>query len=344
MLNKKSAGFVIIAACFWPPMNAQPVNQQWLIESVEGQWEVWEQGQKPRPMGEKFEVLTPACQIRCVTTSRSQGQTCEQAHSRLYYTTEVNGLVTRVPLPLEPKLKVNKWTQVPIPTTPPVIKLAAEIQDLMGKVGVRGGAAKASPVCSGDLPLLVPACGETIDVDDFRVQWVPRPTEAGKVFVLFVGSADSSERRRWNFINAEAGEFKDQELQKYLSSLELPDRGTDVTIRLMRSESLDAVRLLRLLSEPDEAEHRKRMNAISLKPGLTGKIAQMEEFLNMGMWSKAAEISRQLLEDAPESIEIKKYALVGLCPSNFAEEIARVRNSLKEAGVTGFCETEGAGR
>jgi hypothetical protein len=62
----------------------------------------------------------------------------------------------------------------------------------------------------------------------------------------------------------------------------------------------------------------------------------------MRMWSRAAEMSEQLLRDAPHSIEIKKYALIGLCHSDLADRIAQLRSSLKDAGVTGLCDAPGA--
>jgi len=50
-----------------------------------------------------------------------------------------------------------------------------------------------------------------------------------------VGGADSSEKRRWNGIPADAGEYQAKTLDDYLIGLQLPDRATDVTIRLMRT-------------------------------------------------------------------------------------------------------------
>jgi len=120
----------------------------------------------------------------------------------------------------------------------------------------------------------------------------------------------------------------------------LPDRVSDVTIRLMRTEGFDAVRLLHLPSRADDATYRKKLSALSLLPDLARNLALLDEFLRMGMWSRAADVARELLRDAPQSVETRKYALVGLCGSDFADEIARLRSSLRDAGVTGLCEPE----
>ena len=333
MFLKRIATILALASSLTTVLRAQVANQQWLIESIEGRWEVQEEGKKPRPMSEKFEVLTPACQIRCVAMP-----------CKLNYSTETANGVAVKPMPLPTKLKLNRFFPVPVPTEPPVVKLAAEIQELVGKVGIRSGAAKESPACTGELPLIAPACGETIDVDDFRLVWISRRTEAGKAFTLLVGGADSSERRRWNTLRADVGEFREQTLQSYLSSLQLPDRATDVTIRVMRTESLYAERLVHLPSRSDEEQHRKKLAVISLMPPLAGRIARMEQLLKMGMWSNAGDLSRKLIEDTPDSVEIQKYALVGLCASGFASEIAKVRGLLSDAGVTGFCQEERTGR
>jgi hypothetical protein len=76
-----------------------------------------------------------------------------------------------------------------------------------------------------------------------------RPADAGKLYTLFVGSADSSERRRWNSISADTGRFELKAMQQYLADLQSPNRAVDVTIRLMRTETLDAVRLVQLPSD-----------------------------------------------------------------------------------------------
>ena len=192
------------------------------------------------------------------------------------------------------------------------------------------------------MPLLAPSCGELLDPQGFTLQWTPRATEKGKTFTVLAGGADSSERRRWNAIAADAGTFHTKSLDDYLLSLELPDRATDVTIRVMRTESLDAIRLVRLPSRADDAEYRKKLDATALLPPLSADLARLELFLSSARWSKAAEIAQKFVRDAPDSLELRKYALIGFCRSDFADDIARLRTSLREAGVTGFCDAEGA--
>jgi hypothetical protein len=331
MLIKRIVVVVSAVACWHPMLEGQEATQQLLIERIGGKWEVQAPGQSPRPMGGKYDVLTTAFKIHCLELPCS-----------LSYSTEREGKIVTDELvfPIPPKRLLTQWILVPAPKDPPVARMAAELQQIIGRIGIRGGASKASPACSGDLQLVSPSCGETVDAADFRLKWINRPTEAGKALTLLVNGADSSERRRWDFISADAGEFRDASLGEYLASLQLPDRATDVTIRLMRTESFSAVRLLSLLSRADYAEYQKKLTAWSLLPDLARNLKLLEQFLRMRMWSRAADIARELLRNAPESLEIRKYALVGLCGSDFADDIAKLRSSLKDAGVTGFCESE----
>jgi hypothetical protein len=326
MIGKRIALAVVLSLCLVP--SAQGSGGQWLIEGVQGKWEVREGNQRPHVMG-KFEILTAKSKVRCL-----------KLPCVLTYSTS-DGATKPLPLPQSPPARLNQWLDVREPSGTPAGPRAAGLQAIIAKIGTRAGRQKDSPVCSGTLPLLAPTCGELIDPVDFKLQWLVRPSEAGKLLTLLVGGADTSEKKRWNAIQAGWGEFRTKTLEEYLLNLELPDRATDVTIRLMRTESLDAIRLVRLPSRPDDAEYRKRLKTLSLLPDLTRNLAMLDQFLKAGMWSKAAEVSHQLLGDAPDSLEIRKYALVGLCRSGFVEEIAKLRGSLRDAGVTGFCDTEG---
>jgi hypothetical protein len=134
---------------------SQAPPTQWLIERVEGVWEVRETGQKERLVNGKYDVITTASMIRCVK------QPCI-----LEYSTDggrAKSIFIKPPV-------LSQWVPVPRPVDPPVAKTAAELQQMIGRAGVRGGADKAGPACTGDLPLLAPTCFETIDPQDFRLE------------------------------------------------------------------------------------------------------------------------------------------------------------------------------
>jgi len=310
---------------------AQAVTALWLIQNTDGgEWSVQEGSQKARAM-DKFEVLT-----------RTDRIVCRKAPCTLLYSTEAGGTNPFPPPPFK-ALRVGESFAIPAPPAqadPPAGRWASDFQEIIASVGVRGGRRKDSPTCFGELALVAPSCGEMLDAEDFTVRWVPS-AEAGKTLTLMVGGADSSERRRWNVPTAD-GMFKSRVLDDYLVSLELPDRPTDVTIRLMRTESLSATRLVRLPSRADDVEFRKKLKSAALLSELHRNLSVLEALLRMRMWSRAAEMSEQLLRDAPHSIEIKKYALIGLCHSDLADRIAQLRSSLKDAGVTGLCDAAGA--
>jgi hypothetical protein len=280
----------------------------------------------------KFEVLTPDSKIRCLKLPCTLRYATDQGTSKPY------------PFSQSPQQRLNQWIAVGSPPGSPAGPRAAGLQELIAKIGVRGARRKDTPVCSGTLQLLAPTCGELIDPVGFTLQWIAPPADAGRPLTVFVGGADSSERKRWNGIPAEAGQYQARSLDDYLAGLQLPDRSTDVTIRLMRTENRDAIRLVRLRSRAEDAEYRRRLDAVSQRPPLSRDLGMLELFLTSGMWSKAAEISQHLLRDAPESLELRKYALVGFCRSDFADEIARLRARLKDAGVTSFCPPEETSR
>jgi len=301
---------------------------QYLIEHMDGGWEVRAKGQKERPVGDRFDVITTADQVRCV-----------KAPCVLEYSTEGS------PKPLFASTAApSGWMTVPPPTGSPVVQTAVGMQQLVSRTDASAVAEKGDTACSGDLQLLAPRCREMLDTLDVRLRWTPRPADAGKTYTLLVGATDSSERRRWNGIKADDGEFASGTLQEYLASLQRPNRAVDITLRLMRTENLDAIRYVRIQSTADEAEHRRVLQQLGSLAELPRLLGSLQEFLKMGMWSRAADVSRTLLETAPSSVELQKYALVGLCGSDFVDDIAKLRRSLRAAGVSGLCEPAGGVR
>jgi hypothetical protein len=320
-MSARTCAIIVGVVLMLGSAGAQPAREgQYLIERVGGQWEVREKG-KDRPLADKYDVITTACQVRC-----------KKAPCTLEYSTDS----VAKPVFEKPPV-VGRWLPVPRPTEPPVAPSAVDIQQLIAAAGVRGGAKKDSPTCGGDLLLLAPRCGELIDPVGFAVRWTPRPADAGKLYGLILGPTDSTDRRRWN-MNADAGAFQSKVVQDYLTSLRLADRPTDISLRLMRTENLDAFRQVRLMGIADEAEYRRTLRTFDQLAELPRQLSYLQQYLKMEMWSKAAEISRSLLEVAPESLEIRKYALIGYCGSDFTEETARLRGALRDAGVKGICE------
>jgi len=319
--------------------HAQVVGDLWLIESSkDGEWTVQEGRHKPRAM-DKYEALARGDKITCVKAPCALSYLFESGEMKAFPPSGplkpgVLFMIQTTPSRAGAATAANASSN----SSAPSLRKAEDFQELIAHVAIRGGRRKDSPTCFGEFPLVAPSCGETIDVADFRLRWTATP-DAGKLVTVMLGGADSSERRRWN-VPADAGEFRSKAVEDYLASLQLPDRPTDVTIRLVRTENLSATRLVRLPSRADDAEYRKKLQAASLMPDLPKNLTLLEHFLRMQMWSKAAAVSEQLLRDAPHSLEIRKYAMVGLCHSDLADQIAKLRTSLKEEGVTGFCEAE----
>ena len=83
----------------------------------------------------------------------------------------------------------------------------------------------------------------------------------------------------------------------------------DVTLRLMRSERLDVIRLVRLPAQAEEAAHHKELVAASQLADLARNLKYLVEFVRIGMWSKAADVAEQLRKDNPASSEVLKFAM-----------------------------------
>jgi hypothetical protein len=321
-----TAGKGLAASALNRPANhAEP---EYLVEAAAGAWQVREHGQATRPLGTDFDLLSAGSEIRCV-----------RAPCTLTYSTQS----TPQPLFVKPPA-LNSWTRVPTSANPIAVPTATDLDPLVESASVRAAAQKDSTTCGGSLRLLAPRCHETLDTLDVKLQWAATADDQDKTYSLVIGATDASGRRRWNGIKAGDGAFQSQAVQDYLASLQRPDRPVDVTLRLMRAENFDAVRLVRLQSTADEAVHRtalRRFDSVSELPRLLGSL---EEFLKLGMWSRAADVSHSLLQAAPNSLEVDKYALVGLCASDFSDDIARLRRTLHDAGIAGVCEAQGAGR
>ena len=112
-------------------------------------------------------------------------------------------------------------------------------------------------------------------------------------------------------------------------------------IRLMRTETVDASRMVRVLSGADQRAFEAKVNGYGRLADLPRRLKTIEEALKLEMWTKAADLALALERESPESLEIKKYTLIGVCGSDYANEIARLRSTLSDAGVKGICAPEG---
>ena len=123
-----------------------------------------------------------------------------------------------------------------------------------------------------------------------------------------------------------------------MSRLQAVDHDVDIVIRLMRTENLSATRMVRLPSRAKDAVFQAKIQSAAVLPGLTRNLYLLQEYLRMDMWSKAADLSQELVRESPSNLQIRKFALLGLCRSDFAEDIERLRASLRDAGMRDICE------
>jgi len=314
---------LLLVSMFGATLGAQNANDQWLIVEAKGDVQVSHRGEKPSAIG-RYDVVTRKSRLFCGKPPCSLG-----------YYSPADAKVVTVSL----NRAQSSFDEMKVSRPAPInAKGFDEFVELLATKAVPAGRRKNTPTCHGDLPLTAPTCGETIEPEEFTIRWEPQTSEPATTYTLLVGSADSSERRRWNGLSSATGEFSSLAVLQHLRRLQVRDRPTDVTIRLMRTSTLDAVRLVRLASRAEQDERRRRREERAQMPSLPRQLSDLKDYIEAEMWSRAADISRQLLRDAPRSIEIQKYALVGLCHSGEASEIVRLRSALKKVGTTGICE------
>jgi hypothetical protein len=299
---------------------------QWLIERVGGAWDVREDPRKRvhRQVVEKYDVLTAGSQVRCT-----------KLPCVLDYSTD--GVAARPLFAKAPPL--NSWVIVPKPKEQPVAPAAREMLGTIGRAGVRGGANKAPGICGGELTLLAPTCQEVVDPATFRLIWQVRPSEAGKDLLIQVWAADATERRRF-YVAADAEQLQRPDLNNYLRDLQQNDRPTDVMVRLMRTENVDVSRMVKVLSYADQLAFNARVASYQRLAELPRQLKTIEAALKLQMWTRAADLALELERGNPASLEIRKYALVGVCASDYAHEIARLKSALNDVGVKGICDSK----
>lgn len=321
----KTCSWLVVVWLSGATVVGQNANDQWLIVETKGDVQVSHRGEKPSAIG-RYDVVTRKSRLYCGKPPCSLG----------YYSPADAKVVTvslTRPQSSFDEMRVSRPASINA-------KGFDEFVELLATKAVPAGRRKNTPTCHGDLPLTAPTCGETIDPEEFTVRWEPQAASTATTYTLLIGSTDSSERRRWNGLSSATGEFSALSVLQHLRRLQLRDRPTDVTIRLMRTSTLDAVRLVRLSSRVEQDERRQRQAERAQMPHLPRQLADLKDYIEAEMWSRAADVSRQLLRDAPRSIEIQKYALVGLCHSGEAAEIVRLRSALKKVGTTDICKEE----
>jgi hypothetical protein len=301
----------------------------WLIKEATGRWEYREGTGEPRELTGKYDCLKPGGQVRCLDTDLRR---CE-----LRYLTDPRSTATRK---LEVELQQSgQWVSLRNLKPPPPPLLRTTTADLVAKFkgATMAGGSRAASGCSGDFPLKSPACGDNIDISDFRVHWKPTTEDPARKLSVMVEQVDGKTDLFRGNTSASLGEFADARLNDFLRKIQGKNEAVDITVTIKADGGRSAVRLVHILPSrlTDQYETRVR-EIVSNDPFLRG-VARMSLAMDEGMSSRAAEEACRLMDLAGGSPYLLEYALAGLCQSDFEDERTRLRKYVPDEKYKRIC-------
>lgn len=248
---------------------------------------------------------------------------------------------------LTDKLPANRW--LPLATvkdlreqTPPqLVKTNRALIEEMRTKTRRGGVDKASG-CTGVLPVVAPACLETIDIDDFAIEWSAGSIR-GTYASLFIDTRDERQTRsmRLDRIALREHRFSDPRIKRFLEDVQRDDQPTSVLIRLSQAQGVEAIRVITVPSKIEQNGYRAELAKIDAQQPAIRQIGALSVYIKFALWTKAALQARELLVLEPDDEFIKAYALVGFCQSGYTHETETLRTSLRAQGTNDICPVGG---
>jgi hypothetical protein len=291
----------------------------------------------------KYNQLRPSDEVFCRAPIGRVNSTSRGAAAETGEVCSLWFITADAPKPqkLTDKIPHNRWVllssikDVPVPIQ--LVKSSRELLEEMGNKTKREGLSKGSG-CSGSLPLVAPACRDTIDLNDFSVEWTD-PAGGGTYATLFVETIDELQSRSMRFdrIPLAAHRYESDRLRKYLEDIQKDTAPTSVSMRLSQSQNVEATRIVTVPSRVEQKGFHDELQMIKAQHALVRDIAVLSVYINFGCWSKAGKQARELLALAPDDEIVKTYALIGFCQSGYSRETEELRTSLKRLGITGIC-------
>jgi hypothetical protein len=252
----------------------------------------------------------------------------------MYLTADSTGILTD-------QLPANRWvslTSIPdIPKPSPMVRSSRDLLEEMGKKARRGGLSKGSG-CSGNLPVMVPVCGETIDPGDFAIEWTD-PPDGGNYATLFVNTIDElhSQSLRLDRIPLSAHRYDNARLREFLQGVQKDSAPTNIVLRLSQSQENESSRIVTIPSRIDQKGLHEAIEMVQGQQDLIRDMSLISIYVDFGLWSKAGQQARQLLTLAPDEDLVMTYALIGFCQSGYTREAAELRTRLNRLGITDVC-------
>jgi hypothetical protein len=307
----------------------------WIIKSssVKGRWEYQQPGTaalriEARPEFPKYFGLRSEGKVRCLET---RVETCQ-----LFYLSEGADLELRLDIK---GLRKDQWVTLDTADPPhnTVLPPQAQISQLFQKP--RGGSRSASG-CGGDFPLKAPACGETVDLSSFDIQWLVSDDTASGSVAIRIERVDGERRTFRDVARTSAGKYAADKLLDFFAGLQGRNNVVDVSLTV-EDGARKAVRLVHIPPSIRTDEYRQQRREAESKDPLVTTMRWMSLAMAEEMWSEAASRALRLLELAPDVPEVKEYALAGLCRSDFEREKGLLRAQLDRQVADGICPATG---
>ena len=303
-------------------------DRYWIVKLTVGQWEYRSaHDKKVVVLSGKYEILRPSGEVRCRATDGGQ--------CKIAVLADRTGAIVDMALP---KVSLERWislkTVKAIPAGDALIKplpVPAEYQEK-----TRPGGSRDATACGGSLHLEAPVCGETIDINDFHIHW-NMPESKGKKVSIILEKVDGSAAMIRRTTDAEPGEYSDLSLRDFFKQIQEPNAAVAITVRVAGQGGLEGVRLIQVPSTTQARIVENRFSESDATDELVGTIDRMIIAMEEGMWSRAGEEARRLLQLSPEEPEMNKYALAGVCRSGFEEEKSHLRGLMTAETYTNIC-------
>jgi hypothetical protein len=296
---------------------AQRGKYVWFIDRVEGNW-----GYQDANGVEVTIALTEASPYFVISSDgRLKCRETKLTVCKLFYRPEGSPKTLGPGVALElPQLQIGKYLPLdtldsPIGLTRARIDTAQDRtapQNHLGGKGISG--------CGGNFPLIVPACGETIDPAKFTVQWPSSGVPPGIVTIIL------QRMDRIDFSRANIDAAKGTYTSDYF--LRLQDQETDVDFKLTFEDAGMSTAIVIHVPAVTHMGRILQQQSSTARDELNPTIGLMDLALKEGMWTPAARIASQLLQETINTTLVKEYALLGTCNSNLADQKRQLYDEL----------------
>lgn len=305
-------------------------NQFWIIKETFGNWEYRAAREsKPVSLSGKYELLRPTGSVRCRAADD------DQKKCMLMALIDRSGATAKMNLPEKP---TSDWISLKgklvVPKGEPLIAPLPVPPEFQEKT--RQGGSRDVTACGGSLLLKAPVCGEIVDINDFRIHW-SLPESSGKSVSIILQKVDGSPAMIRRTAEAEKGEYSDQSLREFFTQIQEPNTTVAVTVRVAGQGGREGIRLIQVPSATQSRRVENRFQVTNVADAFVGIIDRMIIAIEEGMWSKAGEEAKRLLQLAPEEPEIHKYALAGVCRSGFEEVKSQLRDRMTSEAYEAIC-------